>query len=276
LLGAFGASHVLAARLSRPVERLAVDSAENRVQRRRAEAALETTSRELQRSARFSADASHQLKTPVTVLRAGLEGLLADEGLTAEQREELSSLVHQTFRLTTVIEDLLLLSRMDAGRLRLNFGQVDLTGLIEAWLDDFGALAEPDTCAVETDCPPALLIAGEKRYTSLIVQNLLENARKYNRPGGRIRIVARAVEGAVVLTIANTGRPIPRESLEHIFERFHRGAISEDIPGHGLGLNLARELARLHGGELRLARSEGDWTEFEVRFRLAQTTGPSS
>ncbi len=109
------ASHFLSRRLSEPVEKLAVDSEENRAHRHRAEAALESTSQDLQRSARFSADASHQLKTPVTVLRAGLEELLAGEELSPEAREEVSALVHQTFRLAGVIEDLLLLSRMDAG-----------------------------------------------------------------------------------------------------------------------------------------------------------------
>jgi signal transduction histidine kinase len=270
LAGAFVASRILARRLSVPVERLAVDSEQNRAERARAEAALELTSEELQRSVRFSADASHQLKTPVTVLRAGLEELLAGEKLTGEVREEVSALVHQTFRLTSVIEDLLLLSRMDAGRLRLELAPLDLIPLVEGWLDDLGALPEAPGLAVETDFPPVLYILGEKRYTTLILQNLLENARKYNRSGGRLRIAARAEEGWAVLTVGNTGAPIPPAAREHIFERFHRGAMGENIPGHGLGLNLARELARLHQGDLRLARSDDEWTEFEARFRLVE------
>ncbi len=270
LLGALGASHVIATRLSRPVEKLAVDSAEDRAQRVRAETALEVTHEELQRSARFSADASHQLKTPVTVLRAGLEELIANDQLSPETREEISALVHQTFRLSSVIEDLLLLARMDAGRLKLDLVPVDLTQLIEAALDDLSARPDPPEIAVETDFPPALHIAGEKRYTSLILQNLLENARKYNRPDGRIRVATREVAGIVVLTVGNTGRAIPPAAREHIFERFHRGTMGENVPGYGLGLNLARELARLHHGDLRLARSEDDWTEFEVQFRVAE------
>jgi signal transduction histidine kinase len=205
----------------------------------------------------------------VTVLRAGLEELLADETLTAEMREEVSALIHQTFRLTNVVEDLLLLSRMDAGRLEIDLRPVDLAPLIEAWLDDFSALPDQPELAIETDIPDTLLVAGEKRYLTLILQNLLDNARKYNRPGGRIRLTARSEDGWAILTIGNTGRPIPGPAQEHIFERFHRGSAAEDIPGHGLGLNLARELARLHEGDLRLARSDELWTEFEVRFRLA-------
>jgi signal transduction histidine kinase len=273
MLCAYGASGFLSARLSEPVEQLAVDSEKNSAQRRRAEAALESTSRELQRSARFSADASHQLKTPVTVLRAGLEELLAGEHLSPAAREEVSSLVHQTFRLASVIDDLLLLSRMDGGRLAIQFSRLDLALLIEALLDDLGAHPDHLGLEVDSDVPPSLWIEGERRYALLILQNLLENARKYNRPGGRIRIAARAEGAWALVAIGNSGRPIPLSAQEHIFERFHRGDVGENVPGHGIGLNLARELARLHGGEVRLASSGGDWTEFEVRFRIAAADG---
>jgi signal transduction histidine kinase len=124
---------------------------------------------------------------------------------------------------------------------------------------------------VKVHLPPALSIVGEKRYTSVILQNLLENALKYNRAGGRMHVSARADNGSVVLTVGNTGPSIPTNVQEHIFERFARGSMGENIPGHGLGLNLARDLARLHGGELRLISSTEKWTEFEVRFQLAQS-----
>ena len=120
---------------------------------------------------------------------------------------------------------------------------------------------------IEKEFPPGLVVAGEKRYTSLIVQNLLENARKYNRPGGRLSVSAHLNARDVVLTIGNTGRTIPPG--ENIFERFHHGSTPSTASGHGIGLNLARELARLHGGDLCLVRSENDWTEFEVRLPAA-------
>jgi signal transduction histidine kinase len=272
LAGAFLVSHVLSGRLSEPVEKLAVDSEVNREHWHRAEAALETTSQDLQRSARFSADASHQLKTPVTVLRAGLEGLLAGENLGPEAREEVSALVHQTFRLASVIEDLLLLSRMDAGRLQIQFARMDLSPLLEALMDDLGALPDIFDLEVDADIPPSLWINGEKRFAALILQNLLENARKYNHTGGQVRISAHERGEWAVVTIGNTGPPIPQSAQEHVFERFHRGAVGENVPGHGIGLNLARELARLHGGELSLSRSDASWTEFELRFRISRVT----
>jgi signal transduction histidine kinase len=275
LLGAFAASQFVSTRLSAPVEKLAVDSAEDRAERDRAEAALEKTSEELQRSARFSADTSHQLKTPVTVLRAGLESLLSHENLSVEGREEIASLVHQTYRITNIIEDLLLLSQMDAGRLPITFIPVDLTRLLDAQIDDLSALPGGLEVDVESDCAD-MEIAADEHYVALILQNLLENAWKYNRPDGRIRISCRDSGEWAILTIGNTGRSIPGPAREHIFERFHRGDVGENIKGHGLGLNLARELARLHGGDLRLVRSEEDWTEFEVRFRLAGQTAATS
>jgi signal transduction histidine kinase len=264
LLGGFVASHLVALRLSAPVKRLALDSEENRTQRKRAEAALVTAAQELERSTRYSADASHQLKSPVTVFRIGLESLLGREDFKPEVYEELSTLLHQTHRLTGVIEDLLLLSRMDAGHLQIASAPVDLSQLVNEWLDDLGALPDSPNVKIEKEFSPRLFIAGEKRYTSLIVQNLLENARKYNRPGGRIRVSAHGNGSDVVLTIGNTGSTIPPG--ENIFERFHHSSTPSAVSGHGIGLNLARELARLHGGDLRLVRSGNDWTEFEVRF----------
>jgi signal transduction histidine kinase len=261
LLAGFVASHLVAARLSAPVEKLAIDSEENRAQRKRAEAALASTSEELKRSTRYSADASHQLKSPVTVLRTGLEVLLVREDFKPEVYEELSALIHQTHRLTGVIDDLLLLSRMDAGHLQIHADSVNLSQLIEEWLDDFGALPDALDVKIEKKIAGQLCVVGERRYISLIVQNLLENARKYNRPGGHIRVAAHNENGEVVLTIGNSGRPIARPAQEHIFERFHHTSTAS---GHGLGLNLARELARLHGGDLKLVCSDNDWTEFKL------------
>ncbi|PYK01809.1 MAG: hypothetical protein DME63_08220 [Verrucomicrobia bacterium] len=269
LLGGFVASHFVALRFAKPVERLALDSEQNRAQRRRAEAALISTSEKLKRSTRYSADASHQLKTPVTVLRAGLESLLSRDDFDAAVYEELSTLLHQTHRLTGVIEDLLLLSRMDSGHLQIKSETVNLGELIKEWLDDLGTLLDQVEVKIEKKLPAKIYVVGERRYTSLIVQNLLENAGKYNRPGGRIKVEAEEKNGEVVVTVGNTGEAIAPSEQQHIFERFHRGS-EKSASGHGLGLSLARQLARLHGGDLRLVRSANDWTEFEVRFSVAQ------
>ena len=270
LLGGFVASHFVAVRFAKPVEQLALDSERNRAQRKQAEAELISASEKLKRSTRYSADASHQLKSPLTVLRAGLEALLAHEDFKPEIYEELSTLLHQTHRLSGIIEDLLLLARLDAGYLQLHSEPVNLSQLVEEWLDDLDALPDSPDVEIQKEVPPDLYVAGAKRYISLIVQNLLENARKYNRKGGRIRVAAQAEGSEIRLAIGNTGQPIARDAQEHIFERFRRAATGAAVSGHGLGLNLARELVRLHKGDLKLVRSADDWTEFELRLRAAQ------
>lgn len=275
LLGAGAASHVIAGRLSKPVEQLAVDSAHNVVRREQAEAALEQTSVELERSMRFSADTSHQLKTPITVLRAGLEELKQRPEITETAREEVSSLIYQTAKISNMIHDLLLLSRLDAGGLQLQMAVVDLTQLIDSLADDLSAVPSAPDFDVEVDVPRDMHVRGEKRYISMILQNLIENAWKYNHAGGTIAISAHEQGEMLALRVGNTGPGIPAEAQEHIFERFHRGDMGENVPGHGLGLNIARELALLHGGTLRLLSSDHEWTEFEVTFRNANVPSPA-
>lgn len=268
------ASHLISSRFSAPVQQLADDSARQQAGRKAAEAALKVTGVELQRAARFSADASHQLKTPVAVMRAGLEALISRADLAEDVHEELAKLIHQTFRLTTMIEDLLLLSRMDAGRMQLQLSPVDLALLMEGLLDDLSVSTADLALEVRSDIPKPLFIWGEQRYTALILQNLLDNARKYNRSQGLIQISATVAEDAVTLSVGNNGTSISPIAQDHIFERFHRGTAAENVAGHGLGLNVARELALLHGGDLRLKGAESDWTEFEVRFRHVQADCP--
>jgi signal transduction histidine kinase len=219
---------------------------------------------------RFSSDASHQLKTPVTILRSGLEELSHSPRLGSEEYEAIGGLMHQTFRINSMIEDLLLLAQADAGRLELRVSEIDLLQLIATVLDDLSLIATEHQLSVETDLPPTLQASADTKRVQMILQNLVENAVKYNHPGGRVRVVALCERGNAVVRIANTGTTIPAAMHATIFERFHRAHIGEEIGGHGLGLNIARELARAHGGELALLHSQADWTEFELRLPLAQ------
>jgi len=119
---------------------------------------------------------------------------------------------------------------------------------------------------VEADVAKHLLLTADRTFVAIIAQNLLENAVKYNTPGGRIRVETRAVNGAVEMTIGNTGEGIPKDRTEQLFERFYRVRRDERVSGQGLGLSIARELARAHGGDVELVRSDGSWTEMRVRL----------
>ncbi|HWM25293.1 MAG TPA: ATP-binding protein [Chthoniobacterales bacterium] len=227
-----------------------------------------------EQSVRFSAEASHHLKTPISVLRAGIEEILTDPETPEKQEKRAESLLQQVHHLTSIAEDLLLLARADAGRVDLQREEFDLSELLEGVCDDLRALAEPHQLSVEAKLPPHLPILADRRAVGLIIQNLVENAIKYNEPEGCICIDARATNGQAEVTVKNNGEPIPLERAPHIFERFYRARTDGRISGHGLGLSIASELTKAHGGELDLVRSDGEWTEF--RLRLPRPDAPSA
>lgn len=231
-------------------------------------ATFDRLERSFQQSMRFSADASHHLKTPLTVMRAEVESVLIDPGASRDEQERGEELLHQIHHLTSISEDLLLLARADAGRLEFQQEEFDLCEVLEGVIDDARALAEPDNLKVEAEMPERLLLLGDRRSISLIVQNLVENAVKYNQPGGSIRIQAANINGEVEVTVRNTGEPIPPDRAAHIFERFYR-ARPHGRPGSGLGLSIASELTKAQGGRLELVRSDAAGTEFRLRLKVA-------
>jgi signal transduction histidine kinase len=219
-----------------------------------------------EQAARFSADASHQLKTPIAILRAGIDEILNQRGLGNEHRERVADLLQQTRRLTSVAENLLLLLRADTGRLALRATEFDLGKLLEGSLEDARILGAGGYLQIEANIPETLPMNGDREMIALTVQNLVENAVKYNRPGGKIAVSAEKHDHVVQICVGNNGPGIPPERVPHVFERFYRARGDEQTPGHGLGLSIARELARAHGGELTLATSRQDWTEFRLRL----------
>jgi signal transduction histidine kinase len=227
---------------------------------------FERLQRSFEQSARFSADASHHLKTPIAVLRAGVEEILADVNCSESTQARAEGLLHRIHHVSSVVDNLLLLSRADAGRLGLSKTEFDLGEVLEGVLDDAHTLAEPFDLKVDADVAKHLMLKADRTFVAMIAQNLVENAVKYNSPGGRIRVEARAVNGGVEMTIGNTGAGIPKDRSGQLFGRFYRVCGGERVPGHGLGLSIARELARAHGGDVELVRSDESWTEMRVRL----------
>jgi signal transduction histidine kinase len=220
--------------------------------------------RSYQQALRFSADASHELKTPVTVLRTCIEATLGSATLNDNDRAAVSTLLEQTQRLSNIITSLLLLSRADAGRLTLDLTPQDLTILTQACVEDARIIAEERHVQVECSLPPTAPASVDALRYSQIASNLLDNAVKYNREGGSVEVSLADSDGVWRLSVANTGTEIKSEHREHLFERFFRAEHTVDQNGQGLGLSLSKELARAHGGDIRLVRSADGWTEFEV------------
>ncbi len=220
--------------------------------------------RSFEQATRFSADASHHLKTPLAVLRAGIEEVLVDPAASPEQQKRANALLEQVRLLTSVSENLLLLARADAGRLEINRVRFDLREVLDGAAEDARTLGESRHISVTTKIPSQLEIVGDRFAVSLIVQNLIDNAIKYNRDGGEIELRAHVPDGITEITVANTGEAIAPERVSQIFDRFFRARHDQRTPGQGLGLSIARELALAHGGALALVRSDGRWTEFRL------------
>lgn len=220
---------------------------------------------------RFSADASHELKTPLTILRVSIEDLLESPTLAESDRSAVAALLEQTRRLSSITEGLLLLSLADAGRLKLDLIDADVCEIVGGCAEDAGIMAEARNVTIETNLPGRLRARVDAGRLTQILLNLLDNAVKYNHPGGRIRISAgEEPDGEIFIRVANTGDGIPPGRSDEIFGRFFRLNGDARVAGQGLGLNIARELTRAHGGDLTLEKSDDLWTVFTARLSRAR------
>jgi signal transduction histidine kinase len=227
---------------------------------------LDRLQRSFEQCVRFSAEASHHLKTPLAVLRAGIEQILTDPQTPAKQQTRAADLLHQVHQLTSIAENLLLLAQADAGRLDLQFDKFDLHEVLDGVCDDARVLADEHALTLETKLDQHLPLVADRASVALIVQNLIENAVKHNAPGGRVCIDAHRVDGEIELSVRNNGEPIPADRAPHIFERFYRARPDGRNAGAGLGLSIASELSKANRGSLDLVRSDTKWTEFRLRL----------
>jgi two-component system heavy metal sensor histidine kinase CusS len=231
-------------------------------------AMLERLERSFDQATRFSADASHELKTPLAVMQATLERALRDHPDDEATQSLISQLLEQTCRQRSILESLLLLSRADAGRLEISPETIDLGAFLETWLEDASLLAEGRGIRVMSEINPGLATEADPVLLQRVAHNLFSNAVKYNHDGGEI--VCRLLrEGSwLVWTVANTGEPLPEVERERVFERFFRGGKAKGgEAGTGLGLSLAREIVNAHDGEITFGLDGAGRNEVRVRLR---------
>jgi signal transduction histidine kinase len=220
---------------------------------------------------RFTSDASHELRTPLALMRAEAESALNARNSAPDQRELCANVIKQCLELSHIVDGLLFLSRADNRHLALEQETVDLTSLVRELREDAEILALPLNLTLQCDLPSELRVRGDRRLLSRALMNLIDNAIKYNRAGGAVVISALVHRETAVLTIRNNGDGIFGEAKEKVFDRFYRGdSLSGDVAaGHGLGLSIAREIARAHNGDVTLLRSDRQWTEFCMTLPIA-------
>ncbi len=220
----------------------------------------------------FVANVSHELRTPVATIRALTDSLL---GGAVEERERaerfLRDLDREATRLSQLIEDLLTLSRLEAKEAALQVEVFPLTQLFRECLDSKGKLAEE--YGVELQIEPGgegIAIKGDRRLLGTALNNLIDNAIKYNRTGGVVKVRARTEQsdGSVGMEVEDSGIGIPGDELPRVFERFYRvdKARSRETGGTGLGLSIVKHIAELHGGTVTVASTEGEGSTFAIKL----------
>jgi signal transduction histidine kinase len=212
------------------------------------------------------ASVAHELRTPVAVLQAGHEALL--DGVTEPSPEELGSLRDEVLRLARMVDDLQKMAAADAAVLRLMRERRDLADIAGSGADSLARRFETAEVTLDRQLAPVPVLADE-RWMHQVVTNLLGNALKFTPAGGTVTIRTRQDGPRAVLEVADTGVGIPADELPHIFDRFWRGQAAAQTSGSGIGLAIAAELARAHGGTLTAASQPGEGTRLTLTLTSA-------
>lgn len=215
---------------------------------------------------RFTGDASHELRTPLAILQSELEQRIREADEDGADQASNGRMLDEVRRLKALTNALLFLARVDAGTLELDKEEVNLDEALSECVDELSCEKAATGLEWSVSCPEGLTLSGEPNLLCQLVRNLLRNAALYNRNGGRVDCMVEENGEEICIRIGNTGPEVPQHLQPRLFDRFFRGAQerSRRKDGFGLGLNIAQAIAQAHEGSLKLLKSDGDWTEFEL------------
>jgi two-component system, OmpR family, sensor kinase len=223
-----------------------------------------------ERQARFTADASHELRTPTSVVLAQSELALAKQRSAEEYQEALRACYRAAKRMESLVDGLLTLARSDAGQLEIRHETVELREVVETSVGLLKLMAEQRQVELKCELQTAQ-VAGDAERLAQVVANLINNAITYNHAGGQVRLHLAAEDRNAVLTVSDTGIGIEESDLSRVFERFFRvdrARTGNANGGVGLGLAICQEIVRNHGGSIDVASVVGEGTTFTVRLPL--------
>jgi two-component system phosphate regulon sensor histidine kinase PhoR len=221
----------------------------------------------------FVANVSHEFRTPLTAIQGFAETLLSGALDDPANRRRFVEIIREhAMRLARLTEDLLKLSRIEAGQLKLEFRPVSVAQLVESCVETAQLKAVPKRLSLNVELPSGLpTVRGDANSLQEVLQNLLDNALQYTPGGGKIEVSASCSESRVIVTVADTGIGIPQAEQERIFERFYRvdEARSREAGGTGLGLSIARHIMEAHGGRLWVESAVGEGSRFHFSIPVA-------
>jgi signal transduction histidine kinase len=238
--------------------------------------AMEPVYRSYQQIQQFTADIAHELRTPITAIQATLETTLSTEPTPEEAYSTLQILKRQNYRLTHLIQDLLLLSRMDLQEANQSqFQPCYLNDLVSDLVEEFSgsAIAAGVALSSKLDRQEQIWVRGEEEQLYRLVANLINNALHYTPAGGKVSVVLEADKQQALIKVQDTGIGIAPAEQARIFDRFYRvdGARSRQQGGAGLGLAIAQAIAVKHGGSLTVESELGQGSLFTVQLPLVTT-----
>lgn len=218
---------------------------------------------------------SHDLKTPVTAIRGYIEGILDGVAATDEKREKyLQTAWNKTNLVSTMIDDLLLYSKLDLNQIPFSMGKVDIAGYIRDFVEDniFGFEKEGKSISLENQIGQDVLITIDGERFGRVVQNVLDNARKHIDPGtGHVTVVVRETPAAVIIEVQDNGDGIKKEDLPHIFDRFYRADSARKVEGSsGLGLAIAKQIVEGMDGRIWALSEPGEGTSILISFNKSR------
>jgi heavy metal sensor kinase len=225
---------------------------------------LERLDSAIQKIVKFTADASHELRTPIAVIRTAAELALRTDREPDQYKESLRIIDHEARRITELTESLLTLARMDSGTVEMPLARVDIGQLSNQLIRHLMSMASERGITLQTECDPSrtFAMANEPGIRRLLLI-LLDNGIKYTRPGGTVLLSVVPVNGRLCITVRDSGEGIGREHLPHIFERFYRVDAARPVnDGAGLGLSIAKTIADVHRTKIEVESTAGRGSSF--------------
>jgi heavy metal sensor kinase len=222
---------------------------------------------------RFSADASHEIRTPLAIIRGELENAFQSRDVSTELKQTIGSALEETERLSRIVEQLLEMSRLEAGETLIERSRFDLVELTKMTVDQMRPLAEEKKLKLSVDAAKPVDIEADRIRLQQIVVNLVDNAIKYTGTEGSISVSVFPVDGMAVLEVADTGIGIPKEALSQVFDRFYRvdKARSRQLGGTGLGLAIVKSICAAYGGNVTVKSAQGKGAIFRVELPSASS-----
>lgn len=211
---------------------------------------------------------AHDLRTPITRLRATVETALQSASSTETYREALADCMEETEQILSILETLMDISEAQTGAMKLRPEKVKVQKLIEDSVDLYRYVAEDRGVVIESTCPDDLYVNVDSRRIRQALANLVDNAVKYTQRGGRITLNAIQNNGEAIISVSDTGSGIPSEELTKIWERLYRSGNSQSTKGIGLGLSLVRAIIQSHGGEVEVKSEINKGSIFTIHLPI--------